>query len=166
MKYSLNKGTTIIEALVAVLILTIGILPSLATILMARNFESLIRNNLIAANLAQEGVEVVRAIRDANWFADPVPRPFDSGLSDGNYRVEWNSTALLSESGNPAIKVSPAGLYNYTTGTDTTFRRRVIITKIDPAGCNCDLRIISEVTWLEKGRAETIRIESHLFNWQ
>jgi len=158
-----EKGTTLIEALVAILILVFGIVPSLAVILTGNAFSYSIRNSLIASNLAQEGVEVVRAMRDANWFNN---QPFDTGLSDGAYRLEWNSDVLLSESGNPPLKITLAGLYNYSSGIDTTFRRRVLITKIDPLGCNCELRIITEVTWPERGRTKTIQVESHLFNWR
>jgi Tfp pilus assembly protein PilV len=158
-----ERGTTLVEALVAILVLVFGIVPSLAIVFTGNAFSYSIRNSLIASNLAQEGTEVVRAIRDANWFNN---QPFDTGLSDGIYRLEWSSDALLPESGNPPLKVTPTGLYNYSSGTDTTFQRRVFITKIDPAGCNCELRIIAEVTWLERSGAKTIRVESHLFNWR
>lgn len=158
-----ERGTTLIEALVAILILTLGIIPSFAIILTGNALSSSVRNNIIASNLAQEGTEVVRAIRDTNWFNS---LPFDVGLSDGAYRIEWNSDTLLSENGNPPLKITPAGLYNYASGTDTGFRRRIIISKIDPLGCNCELRVITEVTWQERSRARMVRVESHLFNWK
>ena len=162
--YNINeRGTTLIEALVAILILVFGIVPSLAVILTGNAFSSSVRNSLVASNLAQEGMEVVRAMRDANWFNNQA---FDTGLSDGVYRLEWNSDVLLLESGNPPLKITPAGLYNYSSGADTTFRRRVFVTKLDPLGCNCELRIITEVTWPERGRTKTIQVESHLFNWK
>ena len=159
----LNQGTTLVEALVAIYILSMGIIPSLAAILLANSLTSLIKDNLIAANLAQEGVEVVRAIRDENWFNN---RSFDTGLSDGVYRVEWSSTSLLSESGNPTMRLNSKGIYNYSTGTDTPFHRRITITKIDPLVCNCELKIVVEVSWLEKKKLKTASIESHLFNWK
>jgi len=160
-----NSGTTLVEALVAVLILSIGIIPSLGIILVSQNLSSAIKNNLIAANLAQEGVEVVRALRDNNWFNGNI---FDTGLADGIYLVEWNSTSLVALSGdNPPLKKDTNGLYNYTTGTDSSFRRRIIITK-DPTvpGCNCELLITSEVTWPERTRMRTVNVESHLYNWR
>ena len=158
-----ERGTTLVEALVAIMILVFGVVPSLAVILTGNAFSSSVRDRLVASNLAQEGMEVVRAIRDANWFDN---EPFDLGLSDGIYRLEWSSDALLPESQNPPLKVTPAGLYNYSSGVDTTFRRRIIITRIDPLGCNCELRIITEVTWPERGRTKTVQVESHLFNWR
>ena len=158
-----NKGTALVESLVALMILSFGLIPALSIVLVANNLSSSIRNNLIAANLAQESVEVVRAIRDRNWFSG---LSFDFGLADGVYRVEWNSGALMSESGNPVLKIDGQGLYSYSNGVDTTFSRRVLVTKIDPGGCNCELKIIGEVRWLERNRIRTVSVESHLFDWQ
>lgn len=159
-----NKGTTLVEGLVALLVLSLGLIPAFSIILVANNFVSSIRNNLIAANLAQEGVEVIRALRDANRFSG---RAFDFGLGDGSYLVEWNSNSLLSVGSNPFLKIGPQGLYNYSSGTNTIFRRRILIAKINPGGCNCELRIISEITWVErKGVTKVINVESHLFDWR
>src|SRR3989344_539699 len=101
-----ERGMTLVEALVAILILVFGIVPSLAIVFTGNAFSYSIRNNLVASNLAQEGIEVVRAMRDANWFNNQA---FDTGLSDGVYRLEWNSDVLLLESGNPPLKITPAG---------------------------------------------------------
>ncbi len=158
-----QQGTTLIEAVVSTLILSIGIIPSFFMILVSNNLSASIRNNLIAANLAQEGIEVARAIRDANWFASDA---FDTGFTDGDYTVEWNSTSLTPVTGTvPLLKVDNNGLYNYTNGTNSAFSRKLTITRIDPTGCNCELKVISEVSWQEKKSVKTIRVESHLYNW-
>jgi len=149
----LNRGFTLIEALVALVILTIALGPAL---ILASNFSataSVVKNNLIGANLAQEGVEVVRALRDTNWF---------NGLSEGIYRIEWDSDSLISLGSNPPLKINN-GLYNYTNGTDTIFKRTITLTKINAA----ELKIVSNVIWTEKGnRARDVNVESHLFNWK
>jgi len=161
--WSDNRGLSIVEALAALLILTLGIIPSFLIVLLGNSLSASVINNLIASNLAQEGIEVTRSIRDSNWMSNTS---FDSGLADGTYRVVWNSTALLPESGNPVLKRDANGLYNYTTGIDTSFVRKIIITKIDPTGCNCELKIVSEISWAEKKNTRTISVESHLFNWR
>lgn len=153
-----NKGTTLVEALVAILILSIGIIPCLEIILLANGFSSSIKNNLIAANLSQEGVEVVRAIRDNNWFSNLA---FNNGLADGTYRVDWNSNSPLPENGNPPLKLSSIGLYNYSSGADTNFRRRLTI-----VNATNELIINAEVTWTERGKSQLISVESHLFDWK
>ena len=159
-KFSRN-GFTLVEALVTLVVLTTALGPSLILTTNINNTAAIVKNNLIAANLAQEGVEVIRGIRDSNWFAVP-PRPFDTGLANGTYRVEWNSDAVIALGANPPIK-EDNGLYNYSTGNNTIFRRTISILKVN-AG---ELRIISEVTWEERGaRARSAMAESHLFNWK
>ena len=162
-----NRGTTIVEALVVIVILSLGLIPSLTVIVTVNSLSSIIMNDLIGANLAQEGVEVVRSLRDANWFAS---RSFDNNLI-GDWTVEWNTNWVTNPpqpaGANPALKLDSNGLYNYATGSDTYFRRRIFIIK-DPTlpGCNCELRVISEVTWPTKKTTRTLTVESHLFNWK
>ena len=156
---NLEKGFTLIEALVALVILTVSLGPALVLSSNISSTSSVIQNNLIAANLSQEGVEVIRALRDSNWHNGLL---FDNGLADGVYRIEWSSNSLIALGSNPFLKIS-AGLYSYSSGTDTKFRRTVTINKINSE----ELRITSEVTWTERGeRARNIKAESHLFNWK
>ena len=154
-----RNGFTLVEALVTLVVLSIALGPALVLTTNINNTAVVVKNNLIAANLAQEGVEVIRGIRDTNWFNGAA---FDTGLADGTYRVEWNSDTLLALGANPPIK-EDNGLYNYSTGNDTIFQRTISILKVN-AG---ELRIISEVTWEERGaRARSALAESHLFNWK
>ena len=70
-----ESGFTLVEALVALVILTIALGPALVLSSNISSTASVIQNNLIAANLSQEGVEVIRALRDANWYNG---LPFDT----------------------------------------------------------------------------------------
>lgn len=159
-KLNRERGFTLIEALVALVVLTIALGPVLILTTNITNTASVIKNNLIAAHLAQEGVEVVRGIRDTNWFT--LGNNFDTGLSNGVYRVQWNSDSLLGLGSNPPLK-EDSGYYSYDSGTDTIFRRTITINKIN----NGELRVISEITWTERGaRTKSVKAESHLFNWR
>lgn len=152
-------GFTLIEALVALVILTVALGPALILSSNILSTASVVKNNLVAANLAQEGIEIIRALRDTNWFNG---NSFDSGLANGVYRLEWNSDSLLSLGSNPPLKLDN-GLYNYSTGTDTIFKRTITLTKINAS----ELKVVSDVTWTERGeRARDVNIESHLFNWR
>jgi prepilin-type N-terminal cleavage/methylation domain-containing protein len=160
-KSNLNnqRGFTLVETLVALVILTVALIPILHLSTSASKSSTAIRDNLVAAGLAQEGAEVVRAIRDTNWFNG---RAFDSGLSNGTYQVEWDSAALLSLAGNPVLNLNN-GLYTYSGGTPTQFTRTVTITKINTG----ELKVESQVTWLSQANtAKSIVAEDHLFNWK
>lgn len=154
-----SKGFTLIEALVSLVVLTIALGPALVLSSNISSTASIIQNNLVAANLSQEGLEVIRALRDANWYNG---LSFDTGLPDGIYRIDWNSNDLTSLGSNPPLKITN-GLYNYSSGTDTSYKRTITITKINSE----ELRIVSEVSWTERGeRARSVKAESHLFDWK
>lgn len=156
---NIERGFTLIEALVALIVLTTALGPALVLSSNISSVASVIQNNLIAANLSQEGVEVVRALRDANWYNG---YSFDNGLANGIYRIQWNSNALIALGSNPFLKIS-GGLYSYSSGTDTKFQRTVTITRVSSE----ELRIISNVIWTERGnRVREVKAESHLFDWK
>jgi len=161
-----NSGLTLIETLIALLVLSLGLIPALAVLSSSTRISALIKNNLIAANLAQEGVEVIRSLRDANWFAGQA---FDAGL-EGNWRVEWNTNWTANPPQtvvtNPSLKFDSAtGLYNYSSGLDTGFKRSVGVVKTANP-CGCELTVISRVEWSQRGNARTISVESHLYDWR
>lgn len=163
-----ERGTTLIEAMVTVLVLSLGLIPTFTTVLVANNLIHSIQNNLTASFLAQEGLEIVRGMRDFNWFSD---QPFNQNFIDGTYRVDWSSrfpTDLVSEYGDGMpLKINSSGLYNYSAGYDTGFVRKITITKdaTSYAGCDCELKVVSEVSWPDRGKTKTIKVESHLYDW-
>lgn len=154
-----EKGFTLVEVMVTLVILTTALIPALFLSTQATNVSFSIKNNLTATNLAQEGAEIVRAIRDNNWFQGSL---FDTNLADGQWRVDWNSDTLIALGANPVLKVN-TGLYNYSLGTDSIFKRTITITKVNAA----ELKVVSDITWTERGnRAKSIQAESHLFDWR
>lgn len=164
-----QSGFTLIETLVSLLVLSLGLIPTLTVITSSINISRLITNNLIAANLAQEGVEVTRSLRDANWFRES-PNFYDGLI--GSWRVDWNSNwtnnlpKTVTVENNPFLKFdSVTGLYNYSIGTDTPFKRLITIT-LTANTCNCELVVVSQVSWSDSRRTRTVQIESHLFNWR
>ena len=152
------SGFTIIEALVSLVILTTGILPALYLSGLANNLAGNIKNNMVATGLAEEGVEVIRALRDKNWLASA---PFDQGLV-GTWFVEWNSDIPMNAAGgSPYIKLNN-GNYNYTLGKDTIFKRTVTVTQVNSG----EIKVIADVIWNERGRLKNIQIESHFYDWR
>ncbi len=157
-----ERGFTIVEALVALAVLSIALVAAVSAATSSIVIADSIRNALVAANLTQEGIEVVRALRDENWFAS---RSFDFGLTGcaTGCRVEYNATSLLALGSNPPLKFdSGTGLYAYAAGVETAFRRKITIEQIS----SIELKVTSEVTWAERSRDRLTKAESHLFNWK
>jgi len=118
------------------------------------------RSKIIAISLSQEGLEIVRNIRDNNWLNyRRTALDWTTGLDAGDYRVQYNVSNLLPFSAAP-LQLSN-GFYQYGSGTFTQFYRKVTIEHI---GDN-QIRVISEVTWSEMGRNYVISAETRLYNW-
>lgn len=162
LKYtSCNRGFTLIETLVSLVLVTIAMGPVFVLATSSLNVAARIEHNLIASSLAQEGIEVVRNIRDTNWLNGVA---FDNNLSVGTWRVEWSTVGggLMAVGSNPVLKKNN-GIYSYTSGTDTIFKRTVAISKPNSG----ELILISSVTWVERGSINrTVTAESHLFDWK
>ena len=62
-----DKGSTLVEALVALVILSLGLIPTLSTVLVANSLSSSIRNNLIAANLALNNNDFGQESKPLTW---------------------------------------------------------------------------------------------------
>jgi len=155
--------------LVALTILSVAIVPAYALSTSSVDIAFSIRNNMTAANLAQEGVEVIRAMRDANWFNS---LPHDTGLTGcaTGCRVQWNSTAVIPIGSNPVLSIqNDTGVYFYPViprfSIPSIFRRVITITS-DTSLPSKKIKIESEVTWTERGRDKSIKVESHLFDWK
>jgi len=66
--YSIKRGFTILEVIVAIFVLTVAVGGSFVLIQQTLIAASLAQSKLAAHYLAQEGIEIVRNIRDTNWL--------------------------------------------------------------------------------------------------
>ncbi|OHA66878.1 MAG: hypothetical protein A3C04_02450 [Candidatus Wildermuthbacteria bacterium RIFCSPHIGHO2_02_FULL_45_25] len=74
----MRKGFTLIEVIVAVGIITVGVVGVLSLVNQSLSLSTDLRNRIVATYLAQEGVELVRNMRDYNWLN---VRPFYTGIA-------------------------------------------------------------------------------------
>lgn len=172
-----NKGFTLIETLVSLAILTTAVV---AMIWVSGNgvSESLYSKNKIIANyLAQEGVEIVRNIRDgeiaggAGWsgFLETVSdcSPSTGCTIDATPVVPVISIQeCVSEPGkicNKNFYLTPAGYYTHqVVGNPTSFRRKIIVAPIGDS----EATVTVTVTWEQSGKTKTIVIGNYLSAWQ
>jgi len=170
----MKKGFTLVEALVAISILIIGILS--AFILVSRSLYTfpLIQDRLTASFLVQEGIELVRNIRDSNFIkkAKGENISWDSNLSYKCYTIEpvigsssndisLNETNCECKNSTPLKFDDSRNFYNYQDGEETKFRRVIQIEKIS----NNEIKVTSTVCFKTKNIDFTVSAEDHLFNW-
>ena len=64
----MDKGFTLLEVLAALFIMMMGVLGIFGLITRTVTFDSSVNSQLVASYLAQEGLELVRNIRDTNFL--------------------------------------------------------------------------------------------------
>ncbi|MEK9129808.1 MAG: prepilin-type N-terminal cleavage/methylation domain-containing protein [Patescibacteria group bacterium] len=167
-KLQTNKGFSIIETVVALSIITIGILGILSLFTQTVSNSELGVNQEIATNLAQEGVEIIRNQRDSNWITEK--EEWDDGISEiGYYQVNfkdnntWEIKKLGIDSTFQPFYLKNDEIYTHdATGKITIFSRQIAI-KNDEKDI---LKITSTVQWTERGKTQSIILKDNLYNWQ
>ncbi|MEK7600373.1 MAG: prepilin-type N-terminal cleavage/methylation domain-containing protein [Patescibacteria group bacterium] len=152
-----SNGFSLLEALVALFLLTMGIIPALLVATASLRSSDGIRSGLIASQLAQEGAEITRSFRDADWFAGNA---FGTRITTGDWEVAWNDDALTPATGQPLL-LDATGLYSYAGGVETPFVRTLTIS----AESAFEFLVQSEVAWEERGRTRSVIVESHIYDW-
>jgi type II secretory pathway pseudopilin PulG len=157
-----KRGFTIIEVLIAIFIVTTGILGIIFVIQRTTSYLSLSSSRLVATYLVQEGIEIVRNIRDTNWLNG---RQWNFGLEPGEKEADYNDQSL-SNYGDNYLKFDN-GFYNYETGNDTKFKRKITLSDPGPA-CQDRSPCLSakvEVSWQQLGQTHKVVAEEYLYNW-
>lgn len=98
-----KSGFTLVEVLLSVTILTIGIIGSVSLIGYNVNVVTHSVNRLTAGNLAQDGFELVRGVRDTNWLQGKTAQ------TDNNPN-SWRSS-IQGIGSETAIKFFCSGIY-------------------------------------------------------
>lgn len=153
-----NQGFSLLGVIIAIFITSVGLLSILSLAVTTIKSSALSEAKLIASGLAQEGVEVVRGFRRAqtewnDWY---------SFVSSGDYRVQYNSASLMSFSETPLKLDTTSGLYQYDTGNDSPFYRKVNLTKVSAS----EVKVVVEVKWQLKGGWHYLTVEERLWNWK
>jgi type IV pilus modification protein PilV len=157
-----QKGFTLIEVLTAIFIITIGAGGVITLINQTVGFTQETSSKLIASYLAQEGIEIVKNIRDSNFLK--VYKTGSGDWSDGltgcssGCQGDYTSNDLSSYSGQ---KLKTDGsFYSYGSGEDTPFSRKITIT----SDANM-LKVVVEIFWQGKGRDYSFSAQENLYKW-
>lgn len=67
-----NKGQGIIEVVVAIAVIVVGLVSIISLVVFNLNVQNYNHDMLIASNLAREGIEVIRSVRDNNWLSSDI----------------------------------------------------------------------------------------------
>ena len=157
------------EVLVAIFLITVGVLGAMTVVNQTTTFTQVTSSRLVAAYLAQEGIEIVRNIRDGNWLENrDVTTSWKEGLTacSAGCEIDYNNfnnpgaedPSLQSYNGGQFLRIDPtSGFYNYTSGDETKFKRKITITEDSDK-----LKVSVTVYW----DSHEITVEEYLYNWR
>ena len=169
---------TLIETLVAILILTVSVVAPLSLASQSLFASYYAKDQVIASYLAQEGIEIVRQKRDHNLITllrlpDPDRNDWLSGmqipptgsvdviLDIKNPTADFNKMVDVSD----AVLKYDGHLYfhsNVSSAPNSKFRRIVHLKKIS----NDEIEVKAEVRWKTGSFPEQkFSIKENLYNW-
>ncbi len=189
-----NQGFTLVETLVAIIILmsaTAGIVVvSGGTV----GTTALAKNTIIANALSQEGIEMVRAIRDTailgetpgsggGWqtFIEIMGDNAGCFSGDGCYienidefYADGNPLTLQTcpntpipggfQSGCPKLTFSPSHGYGYDINGEETPFQRTIFLECVDGACE-EVKVHSEIVWKQGSVIKNVASVEHLLHW-
>jgi hypothetical protein len=159
-----QKGFSLLGVIIALFVTSVGLVTILSLANISLKGASLAKTRLIASGLAQEGVEIVRDIRKANlewsdweWYSGAI-----ATSTTQSYRVQYNNSSLMSFSETPLKLDTSTGLYQYDSGDNSPFYRKVTLTK----NSYREVKVVVEVKWRLKGQWHYLTVEDRLWNWK
>ena len=169
-----NKGFTLVEFLITISVVSVGIVGALISIQQGIVAIDYAENKLTGAMLAQEGVEIIKNIRDTNLIENNyvVATAWNEGLGVGDFEVGYNNLTLVQPACSPScdydssqlrfLRLSNGEHYNYSSGPNTAFKRKISITQIGSEQYDVDV----VVYWRKRGGGNyEIILKQYLYAW-
>ncbi|MDP3997557.1 MAG: hypothetical protein Q8P73_03595 [bacterium] len=170
-----SRGLTLIGVVVATFIVVVAIV--LLSRIMATNNKAtrLAQQKFIATALAREGLELVQAWRDQNWFSADNPGWTDQLCSDsgdtGNLTIDLDEFTgiFIGDDTQTSLYLTPAGQWTHNNDTANNLTPYSRLITVDCASSNpADpltyldyVDVTSTVTWTN----QEISLKTRLFNW-
>jgi Tfp pilus assembly protein PilV len=171
-----SEGQTLIETVVAIGLLTTGIVGGLALAVYSLSSSDTVLKQVVATGLAREGIEIVRNIRDSNWKSGTLTDcSADMGAGqvcyttwhnnmpglpgNNNTRAEFNLSTnswSMQSSGGPNFQMFPgaSGTFLHSGSGSVVYSRRVNLSTDTAAPFspnNFRIAIESVVWWTGRG---------------
>lgn len=123
-----KKGFTLIESVVAILVLAIGIAAVVLLIARSTRDANDARDQIIASMLAQEGIELVRNLKDSGTLNSSYDESSECSSGCDNLIVDYSSGIVL-QNGVKRLRINDNGFFEHGGGSNQTkFAREIILT--------------------------------------
>ncbi|KKP42240.1 MAG: hypothetical protein UR31_C0017G0019 [Parcubacteria group bacterium GW2011_GWA2_33_14] len=164
-----STGFTIIELIITIAILSFGILGAYSAFAPFFTLTYNVSYRLTAVYLAQEGLEIVRNLRDNNFINS---NNWSDGLleCDLGCQLDYKTGTSVESFENQLklydpgefLKINSDNFYSYDLGDTTKFQRKITINQ--ESGTDV-LKVSVIVTWDYNGKPFSFESEGYLYNW-
>ena len=174
-----RRGQTLVEALMALSILTVGFLGIITLLTKSFQLNRTTSDDTQATYLAAEGIEVVKNLIDHDVYTGlPTNDDFGDCFYDGSgyyYPIDYETVSCDPTTLNFSTTPPNTPLYFdpttdfYTTdsfgATATDFVRNIKITESSNASGLASIDVQSTVIWTAGSQSNTITLEDIFYNW-
>lgn len=179
-----TKGFTLIEVLVGLFIAVVASLYASKIITSTNRVSSTGRDTFIATNLAREGIDLSRAMRENAWFENAVPGLHTDwlskkGICPGTLTYSFTidqgmvrRSEFVRNTNNPVLYVQGDKSWSHTvSGNATPFSRVVTadcthVFGLGVPGNPAYVTITSAVSWTgQGGSSKSVELKEILSNW-
>lgn len=161
-----NKSAfTLIETLIAITLMTVVITAVTGLILTTILANERNQRTLQATALAQEGLELMRYMRDSNWLQNYT---WNDGrdLWGGDFAPKAAPRVIYVQAG--GINGASIGGSGEITLGALVFERAITLEAVmaDGAAVPDEEKATATVTWQERGQERSVELSTYLTNWK
>ncbi|TAK95033.1 hypothetical protein EPO05_05250 [Patescibacteria group bacterium] len=141
-QHKTKQGFTIYETMIAAFVLVVGIVAALGLIGSSIRQSQKNRDFIIGSGLAQEGIELVRNLRDNDLVNS---RPFGDSITGKSGDIFYDNTGSFSAAGK--LRLSSGYFYGDAGTISSKFYREVSTSSLS----NGEITVTSKVWWTADG---------------
>ncbi len=177
-----QRGLTLMETTIGLGILMIGVMASLTVMFSSFKYTQQSEYEIVVVNLAREGIEIVRSMRnneddndpnDFNIFDLTENTKYKLDIEDDNSMSNIEQKKISDSSVTSVSNCDSCQLYfkngkyvhDSNGSTPTIFKRLIKIENTNP-NKSFAKKVISEVSWTAKNRTYSYTLETYLYDWQ
>lgn len=161
---NLQKGLSLIGVVVAVAILASTAIVVSRVVVETQRLASVSRDKFVAVSLAREGLELVRVIRDTNALDEDASTRWNDIICDGqqvtNFEI-YEQRVFEWLDGRVGVTTPLGGNPDY----EGDYQRTIRVECRDNFVERGFIRVISTVTWDNRGEDDNVVLIEQLYDW-
>ena len=159
------------EVVISLYVITMGLVGVLSLIIQNSKTRNVNTNYIIASQLSQEAMEIVRSKRDTNWLRDVdwrtggAPGTDVDILQDNDYGVDYSGTifSAMDHIDDGLLYLNDNEMYTHTAAGNDPSRFYRLVRILDTNASSTQVQC--EVRWLDGGQSYNYTTDSILYYW-